>query len=289
MSPTRLSATAQSNINTNRDRIKQDIETVNDELADLRREESYYYTKISFSNKVIYKCDEIIEMNGFHPIQKTKARFMRNQERLNNKRLQSSLSRVQTKIKMKEMNAMKLNQKDQRIAYDNDNTGLLQWRKVGSANVKIRDGQIDFASREGKKLTENLFDPHTGEPTPNFETLKQVLVDYPKSIMTLPDNVVQQLGATNVDVRIIQGTMTNNGSTYNMVTDKTMTAFEYLRGMTAAGFKIAEQQGRDIQANPDTMVDFAGWVKVQEDFLKNGKKKTNTNQNQNNNQTEATF
>ena len=142
--------------------------------------------------------------------------------------------------------------------------------------MQIKDGKIDFSSKEGKKLTENLFDPRTGEPTANFETLKQVLVDYPKSIITLPDNVVQQLNNSKVTVKIPQAYVNLNGQNLVMAYDKQMTGFEYMKGMAAAGMKIAEQQGREAQCNPDAKVEFADWVKEKENML-NPQTKTNTN------------
>ena len=54
--------------------------------------------------------------------------------------------------------------------------------------------------------------------------------------------------------------------------------------MTAAGFKIAEQQGRDIQNSPTAKVQFADWVKEKQNMLSNTKTKTAS---QNNNQADA--
>ena len=289
MAPKIVSGTAQSTINTNRDKNLNALHNVQNDISLVGMDEAYYSGKVAICDSLIAKLDETINSKTFMPIAKLQARWMRRSEIRDRNKYQKGLDRTRAKMAKLQFEELKLVKKDEKTAHANDNTGFMQRRNVGGAYVKIRDGKVDF-SKDGKVLTENLFDPQTGEPTANFDRLKQVLVDYPKSITSLPDSVVKELNSKQVTARSVQGTFDLNGKTYNMAHDKQVSGFDYMKGMAAAGFEIAKQQGREIQSNPEAEVEFTNWVQEKEDMLK-GKTKTTTTQQQqaNNNTYEAQF
>ena len=283
--PTQLNATATSMVNSNRDKLQQQIIDINNEIQALQPNMTYIKNKIQYEETIIDRCNDILNMPGFHPIQKAKAKLMQ----IGSKQYKSSyelrLSSLISKEQSLQMKLSHLQIKDSSKEFKNEN----KQHRVGNSFIPVKDGKIDFSSKKGQLLTQNLFDPKTNLPTQNFETLKQLLVDYPKSITTLPDNIIQELDSKQVKVRQIQATSWDGK--YQMIADRQMTGFEYIKGMAAAGFTIAEQQGRTMQANDNAKVEFADWVNDKEQMLnkiKSSKHKTHTYQ-KNPNQTEAQF
>ena len=78
---------------------------------------------------------------------------------------------------------------------------------------------------------------------------------------------------------------------HSLVELKEVSAFKYICGMAAAGFEIAEKQGRTVQSNPQTRTQFAKWKAEVDNHLN----KVNTSQSSNSqtqtniNETIATF
>ncbi len=67
-------------------------------------------------------------------------------------------------------------------------------RAVQGAKVLVKGGVINFSNPKNARLLQGLFDVK-GEPTANLKRLTQLCVDYPKSVATMPKNVLRDIKA----------------------------------------------------------------------------------------------
>lgn len=270
-----IDATAKSSVKMGmQNKIDQDIMNIDAKLQALATKEQYFVSKIQYSENIISMCDKVLETKGFHPIQKMKARIAKKHETSRLKDAQSKLNAVQAKKNRQELK--KLNKQIKRA--DNarfmENNLTIKKENNKFSFMQVKDGKVDMQSLVNRGLTKNLFDEN-GNPTPNFDRLKQIMVDYPQSITTLPDDVVKQLNDQKVKIKQKQGTMEFNGQTIDVVNETEKSGFEYMCGMAAAGFQLAEEQGRTLQSNPQSRTDFVNWKNQKEQELQNNAQANN--------------
>lgn len=279
--PTTLTNQVESNINANRDSYAVEMKNLTAQIAKLEAENIQISEDISYNEDLITRAKSFHSAKSIitHPILSLQASGIAVSCSSRKLALQAKLTANNMKIASLQQKLSLTSLKDSVKAQSNDN-GI---KNIGGKMVLVKNGVIDF-SKSGKHLTANLFDPSTGKVTPNFEKLKQVLVDYPKSLTTLPDNVIKELNNHSTQVRVITSIFMFKGQQYHMTDDKTKNCFHYLTSITSAGFNLAEQQGREVQNDPKAKVQFADWVKEKQDMLANAKK---TTPNQNTNQTYA--
>ena len=132
----------------------------------------------------------------------------------------------------------------------------------GKVLAKAKDGKVDFAKGKAKKLAGSQLFDGSGNPTPNFDKLKQIIAEYPQSITTLPDSVINALHRQTIMVPRKLGGVTTNVS---------VSGFEYMEGVAAAGFKLAEKQGRTSQSSPSAIATFSTWRTDKANMLGTGK------------------
>ena len=151
----------------------------------------------------------------------------------------------------------------------------------GKKLAKAKDGKVDFSKGKAKKLAESELFDSSGNPTPNFEQLKQIVADYPQSITTLPDGVIKTLNRQTVYVKQKNHAMYDShgritGWTY---TNKAVSGFDYMQGVAAAGIKLAEEQGRTAQSSPAAKASFEAWRNAKVSMLGATAARIHTNAN----------
>lgn len=286
-----VGVTAQSSVDMSAQNLTdQKIAQLESDIMQLDLKAQYWQGKIQYSEKIVAMCDGVIGSKGFHPIEKTKARVAKLKETFRLSDAKSALRTIEAKKMKLEMRKANQEIKREKNARRMENK-ITKKANAGPLSVmQVDNGKVDFQKSWHKDLTQDLFDSK-GNPTPNFDRLKQILVDYPQSITTLPDNVIQEMSQYRLQIKQTQQVPQPNGRTISVTKVQDRSAFEYICGMTAAGFQIAEQQGRTLQSNPVTKTEFLNWKAQKELELQNAKNKTKqqTNTNTNANQADAQF
>ena len=239
-------------------------------LNDAKSDLNTWRARLSYHQDLIKQCDNVINAKGFHPILKTKARLAKLAELPRKKEAQIKVKMLEAKTKSLRLqhNMANVNKAIESHRLEN------RFNITKNGIIQVKNGKVDFSKGNAKMLANKPMFDENGNPTPEFEQLKQIIANHPQSITTLPDNVIESLNNQKVKVKVGGAAMYDKDGNFKGKTpgvEEEKTAFEYLGGVASAGFKIAERQGRTAQANDETKTKFADWLKEKEEMLKKQK------------------
>lgn len=278
-------------------RAHQDVVFLQDRIDVKQLEIDLFNNKKAYREGLIFDAQTIIADSDFSRTDRMRAFAMQKGEEARWRKNTKELEKLLEEKKKLETQLKKEQAREEKVTKKVENSGFLG-RNVAGTRVKIEEGQIDFGKAQARQFIKKV--AKDGSSVKDYETLVQLIMTYPKSIVTIGEDDAKKLNEKEVSVVVYE--RREKKSNKNLFEDSAFAedieeqekapkkesenigtvikkfetpqtgeinarGFEYLMKMAAAGLIIAKEVGRASQTDNETVVLIDDYIKHMQQVL----------------------